>query len=315
MRPSAAAPPRPGRGPTQTLVDSRLSGGLTALHAVLHDAVRWGEMVVGMTSAVVDTDLDLSVGSTLGLTSLVSAILVAPSRLDLLAWVAVAPCLVPALAIDLISGLLIDRRRMEDAAGADLRRLKGASRAASVRSSDRLSRSAILGESRQVWWTGTPPISSRGRPSVWWTRPGSMPLTGALPITGGPSMIAPRPSRISATTATCTHLDRRAGDLALGVVHLADKEAAAIDEAGQQQRRADLHPLHVHVAAVLARRDGAQALALVPAVAAAEDARQRRPAAAAARCRRRHRAPPRGRARPRPRPRPASVPIEPVKAS
>ena len=72
------------------------------------------------------------------------------------------------------------------------------------------------------------------------------------------------------------HLDRGARDLAvaLRVVDVADEQAAAVDEAGQQQRRADLHLLHVHVAAVLARRDGAQALVLVAAVRPADVGRQ-----------------------------------------
>ena len=72
------------------------------------------------------------------------------------------------------------------------------------------------------------------------------------------------------------HLDRGARDLAvaLGVVHVAHEQAAAVDEAGQQQRGADLHLLHVHVAAVLARRDGAQALVLVAAVRPADIRRQ-----------------------------------------
>jgi hypothetical protein len=73
------------------------------------------------------------------------------------------------------------------------------------------------------------------------------------------------------------HLDRGARDLAitLRVVDIADEEAAAIDEAGEQQRRAHLHLLHVHIAAVLARRNGAQAGLLVAAFGAADIGRKR----------------------------------------
>ena len=56
------------------------------------------------------------------------------------------------------------------------------------------------------------------------------------------------------------HFDRRARDLpiALRVMDVANRKQAAINKARQQQRRPDLHLLDVHIAAILARRNGSQ---------------------------------------------------------
>ena len=45
-------------------------------------------MAVGMTFVIVNRDLDLSVGSTLGLTAVVFSIAFAPTYFDLPAWAA-----------------------------------------------------------------------------------------------------------------------------------------------------------------------------------------------------------------------------------
>ena len=50
-----------------TSINPRFFGDLTALQSVLRDASRYGVMAVGMTFVIVNRDLDLSVGSTLGL--------------------------------------------------------------------------------------------------------------------------------------------------------------------------------------------------------------------------------------------------------
>ena len=73
-----------------TSINPRFFGDLTALQSVLRDAARYGVMAVGMTFVIVNRDLDLSVGSTLGLVAVVFSIAFAPTHFDLPAWAAVA---------------------------------------------------------------------------------------------------------------------------------------------------------------------------------------------------------------------------------
>ena len=61
-----------------TWINPRFFGDLTALQSVLRDAARYGVMAVGMTFVIVNRDLDLSVGSTLGLVAVVFSIAFAP---------------------------------------------------------------------------------------------------------------------------------------------------------------------------------------------------------------------------------------------
>ena len=88
-------------------INPRFFGDLTALQSVLRDASRYGVMAVGMTFVIVNRDLDLSVGSTLGLVAVVFSIAFAPTHFDLPAWAAVLACLVTGLAIGLINGVLV----------------------------------------------------------------------------------------------------------------------------------------------------------------------------------------------------------------
>ena len=90
-----------------TWVNPRFFGDLTALQSVLRDASRYGVMAVGMTFVIVNRDLDLSVGSTLGLTAVLFSIAFAPTHFDLPAWAAVAICLGAGLAVGLINGVLV----------------------------------------------------------------------------------------------------------------------------------------------------------------------------------------------------------------
>src|SRR5271165_6692527 len=78
-----------------------------ALFSVLRDASRYGVMAVGMTFVIVNRELDLSVGSTFGLTATVFGVLFAPTYFDLDATTAVVWCLVMGLAIGLINGFLV----------------------------------------------------------------------------------------------------------------------------------------------------------------------------------------------------------------
>jgi ribose transport system permease protein len=82
-------------------------GSTDALFSVLRDASRYGVMAVGMTFVIVDKELDLSVGSTFGLTATFFGVLFAPSYFDLDLWTAVIWCLVLGLAIGLINGVLV----------------------------------------------------------------------------------------------------------------------------------------------------------------------------------------------------------------
>jgi ribose transport system permease protein len=82
-------------------------GSTGALFSVLRDASRYGVMAVGMTFVLVNRELDLSVGSTFGLTATIFGMLFAPTYFDLDVYTAVFWCLVLGLAIGLINGFLV----------------------------------------------------------------------------------------------------------------------------------------------------------------------------------------------------------------
>ena len=73
------------------------------------------------------------------------------------------------------------------------------------------------------------------------------------------------------------HLDRGAAHLpaALGEMHITSEYPAAVNKAGEQQRGTDHRLFGVKVAAILARRNGADALVLDGTVGAAEIRGQR----------------------------------------
>ena len=79
-------------------------GSTDALFSVLRDASRYGVMAVGMTFVIVNKELDLSVGSTFGLTATFFGMLFAPTYFDLDVYTAVFWCLVLGLTIGLING-------------------------------------------------------------------------------------------------------------------------------------------------------------------------------------------------------------------
>src|SRR5271170_8522265 len=82
-------------------------GSTDALFSVLRDASRYGVMAVGMTFVLVNKELDLSVGSTFGLTATIFGMVFAPSYFDLDVTTAVFACLALGLAIGLINGFLV----------------------------------------------------------------------------------------------------------------------------------------------------------------------------------------------------------------
>ena len=82
-------------------------GSTDALFSVLRDASRYGVMAVGMTFVIVNRELDLSVGSTFGLTATIFGMVFAPTYFDLGVWTAVFWCLALGLAVGLINGFVV----------------------------------------------------------------------------------------------------------------------------------------------------------------------------------------------------------------
>ncbi|MEQ1955441.1 ABC transporter permease [Mesorhizobium sp. CN2-181] len=82
-------------------------GSADALHAVLRDTARYGVMAVGMTFVIVNKDLDLSVGSTYGLTGVVFAIIFSPTHFGLGLGEALIGCLLLGTFIGLLNGALV----------------------------------------------------------------------------------------------------------------------------------------------------------------------------------------------------------------
>jgi ribose/xylose/arabinose/galactoside ABC-type transport system permease subunit len=82
-------------------------GSTDALFSVLRDASRYGVLAIGMTFVIVNKELDLSVGSTFGLTVAIFGMIFAPTYFDMGVWTAVFWCLVMGLAIGLINGFMV----------------------------------------------------------------------------------------------------------------------------------------------------------------------------------------------------------------
>jgi len=82
-------------------------GSTDALFSVMRDASRYGVLAIGMTFVIVNRELDLSVGSTFGLTATIFGMVFAPTYFDMSVWTAVFWCLVMGLTIGLINGLMV----------------------------------------------------------------------------------------------------------------------------------------------------------------------------------------------------------------
>src|ERR1700677_3189405 len=82
-------------------------GSTDALFSVLRDASRYGVLAIGMTFVIVNKELDLSVGSTFGLTATIFGMVFAPTYFNMSVGVAVLWCLMPGLTIGLINGILV----------------------------------------------------------------------------------------------------------------------------------------------------------------------------------------------------------------
>jgi ribose transport system permease protein len=83
-----------------------------ALHALLRDSARVTVMAVGMTFVIANKDLDLSVGSTLGVTAVVFSLVFDPHRLDLGIGPAVALAVAVGAAIGVANGVLVTLLRV-----------------------------------------------------------------------------------------------------------------------------------------------------------------------------------------------------------
>ena len=88
-------------------VNPSFFGSSDAFHALLRDASRIAVMAVGMTFVIVNKDLDLSVGSTTGLVSVVFSQAFSSAFYDLGPIPAIMICLVLGTVIGLINGVLV----------------------------------------------------------------------------------------------------------------------------------------------------------------------------------------------------------------
>ena len=88
-------------------VNPRFFGDAGALASILRDASRFGVIAVGMTFVIVNKDLDLSVGSTVALTSAVYSLMFAPNFMDMGPWVAFLGAVAVGTAIGLVNGVLV----------------------------------------------------------------------------------------------------------------------------------------------------------------------------------------------------------------
>ena len=89
------------------LINPKFFGDTTALFSILRDASRFGVIAVGMTFVIVNKDLDLSVGSTMGLSASMFALAFDAGFYDLQAWQAVLVAIAFGTGIGLVNGILV----------------------------------------------------------------------------------------------------------------------------------------------------------------------------------------------------------------
>ena len=88
-------------------INTRFFGSAAALSSILRDAARYGVMAVGMTFVIVNKDLDLSVGSLYGLSTVIFSVAFSPSYFDSGVVAAVGWALAAGLLVGLINGTLV----------------------------------------------------------------------------------------------------------------------------------------------------------------------------------------------------------------
>ena len=82
-------------------------GSADAFQALLRDASRYAVMAVGMTFVIVNKDIDLSVGSTFGLVSVIFAYVFNPAHYDMGVVPAIVACFALGALIGLLNGALV----------------------------------------------------------------------------------------------------------------------------------------------------------------------------------------------------------------
>jgi len=82
-------------------------GSSDAFFALLRDSARFGVMAVGMTFVIANKDLDLSVGSTLGVIGVVFSYFFDPAHYDMGVLPAIVACIAVGVAIGSINGVLV----------------------------------------------------------------------------------------------------------------------------------------------------------------------------------------------------------------
>jgi len=94
------------------IINPDFFGSSDAVSAILRDTARFGVMAVGMTFVIVNKELDLSVGSILGLVATIFSIAYSPNHFDLgIGW-SVFAGVITGLAVGLINGFLVTRLKV-----------------------------------------------------------------------------------------------------------------------------------------------------------------------------------------------------------
>jgi ribose transport system permease protein len=87
-------------------------GSGDAFHALLRDSSRFAVMAVGMTFVIANKDLDLSVGSTLGMTAVIFSVAFDPNRWDMGVGPAIIASLVVGTTVGIVNGVLVTLLRV-----------------------------------------------------------------------------------------------------------------------------------------------------------------------------------------------------------
>jgi ribose transport system permease protein len=90
-----------------TILNPNFFGTADAFHALLRDTARFGVMAVGMTFVIANKDIDLSVGSTVGVVGVVFAYVFNTAHYDMGVVPAIVACLLAGVAIGLVNGVLV----------------------------------------------------------------------------------------------------------------------------------------------------------------------------------------------------------------
>ena len=89
------------------LINPAFFGTSDAMQALLRDSARFGVMAVGMTFVIANKDIDLSVGSTLGVVGVVFAKVFDTASLNMGVVPAIMACLMVGTGIGLLNGVLV----------------------------------------------------------------------------------------------------------------------------------------------------------------------------------------------------------------